>query len=196
VTGPSLTSPNCVYAPKALDALAQNSAERVVLWIEVEDDRRAAQSGQSYALARVADEVEVGSRGAILDHPASVRNARVPTVLGLHELNAVLVIAVNLLAFGWGGIYLWRKSYPGRLYAHALALGQSLLIAQVALGLLLLSDGRRAPDKLHYAYGTFALLAALSPWLYAPPVPARRLAWFVGATLLATALSIRAFTTA
>ncbi len=88
----------------------------------------------------------------------------------------MLVITVNLLAFGWGGIYLWRKSYPGRLYAHALALGQSLLIAQVALGLLLLSDGRRAPDKLHYAYGTFALLAALSPWLYAPPVPARRLA--------------------
>jgi len=120
----------------------------------------------------------------------------VAAVLGLHELNAVLVIAVNLLAFGWGGIYLWRKSYPGRLYAHALAFGQSLLIAQVALGLLLLSDGRRAPDKLHYAYGTFALLAALSPWLYAPPVPARRLAWFVGATLLATALSIRAFTTA
>ena len=147
-------------------------------------------------IARVADEVEVGSRGAFLDHPPSVRNVRVPTVLGLHELNAALVIAVNLLAFGWGGIYLWRKSYPGRLYAHALALGQSLLIAQVALGLLLLSDGRRAPDKLHYAYGTFALLAALSPWLYAPPVPARRLAWFVGATLLATALSIRAFTTA
>jgi hypothetical protein len=120
----------------------------------------------------------------------------VPTVLGLHELNALLVIAVNLLSFGWGGIYLWRKRYPGRLYAHALALGQSLLIAQVALGLLLLSDGRRAPDKLHYAYGTFALLAALSPWFYAPPVPARRLAWFVGATLLATALSIRAYTTA
>ena len=120
----------------------------------------------------------------------------VPPMLGLHELNAVLVIVVNLLAFGWGGIYLWRKRYPGRLYAHALALGQLLLIAQVALGLLLLSDGRRAPDKLHYAYGTFALLAALSPWFYAPPVPARRLAWFVGATLLATALSVRAYTTA
>jgi hypothetical protein len=176
--------------------ILRDSYLRVVLGIEVEDDRRAAQSGQPYALARVADEVEVGSRAAFFDHPASVRNVRVPTVLGLHELNAVLVIAVNLLAFGWGGIYLWRKSYPGRLYAHALALGQSLLIAQVALGLLLLSDGRRAPDKLHYAYGTFALLAALSPWLYAPPVPARRLAWFVGATLLATALSIRAFTTA
>ena len=117
-------------------------------------------------------------------------------MLGLHELNAILVIVVNLLAFGWGAAYLLRKRYPGRLYAHALALGQSLLIAQVGLGLLLLSDGRRAADKLHYAYGTFALLAALSPWLYAPPVPARRLAWFVGATLLATALSLRAFFTA
>ena len=120
----------------------------------------------------------------------------VPPMLGLHELNAVLVIVVNLLAFGWGGIYLWRKRYPGRLYAHALALGQSLLIAQVALGLLLLSDGRRAPDKLHYAYGTFALLAVLSPWLYAPTEPRARLLWFAGATLVAAALGVRAYMTA
>ena len=117
-------------------------------------------------------------------------------MLGLHELNAALVIAVNLLAFGWGGIYLWRKSYPGRLYAHALALGQSLLIAQVALGLLLLSDGRRAPDKLHYAYGTFALLAVLSPWLYAPDDPRARLLWFGCATAIAGALAVRAWMTA
>jgi hypothetical protein len=117
-------------------------------------------------------------------------------VLGLHELNAILVIATNLLACGWGASYLLRKRYPGRVYAHVLAAGQALLIAQVALGLLLLSDGRRAPDELHYLYGTLALLAALSPWLYAPPVPSRRLAWFVGATLFATALSVRAYTTA
>jgi len=37
-------------------------------------------------------------------------------VLGLHQLNALLVIAVNLLAFGWGGIYLWRKRF-GKLEA-------------------------------------------------------------------------------
>ncbi|HEY3106384.1 MAG TPA: hypothetical protein VGJ49_06270 [Gaiellaceae bacterium] len=116
-------------------------------------------------------------------------------MLGLHQINAILVILTNLLAFGWGLVYLLRKRYPGRIYAHLLAAGQALLIAQVALGLLLLSDGRRAPDRLHYAYGAFALFAALSPWLYAPPVPARRLAWFVGATLLATALAVRAYTT-
>ena len=117
-------------------------------------------------------------------------------MLELHQLNAFLVIAANVLACGWGASYLLRKRYPGRVYAHVLAAAQALLIAQVGLGLLLLSGGRRAPDDLHYLYGVLALGAALAPWLYAPPVPARRLAWFVGATLFAAALSVRAYTTA
>jgi hypothetical protein len=127
---------------------------------------------------------------------ASVQRLGFPTVLELHQLNAFVLVATNLLASWWGASYVLRKRYPGRVYAHVLAAGQALLIAQVALGLLLLSDGRRAPDQLHYLYGTLALVAALAPWLYAPPVPARRLAWFVGATLFATALSVRAYTTA
>jgi hypothetical protein len=113
----------------------------------------------------------------------------------LHGVNAVLVVAANGLAAGWGLLYVWRKRTPGRIYAHLLALSQALLIAQVALGLLLLSDGSSSPDRLHAVYGTLALLAALSPWMYAPPVPARRLVWFSGAALVATALSIRAYTT-
>ena len=113
----------------------------------------------------------------------------------LHALNAVLVVVANLLAAGWGFVYLRRRRTPGRVYAHTLALAQSLLIAQVALGLLLLSGGSSSPDRLHPLYGTLALLAVLSPWLYAPPVPARRLAWFTGAALVATALSVRAYLT-
>lgn len=114
----------------------------------------------------------------------------------LHELNGVALIAANLLAFGWGLYFVVRKRTPGRVYAHLLALGQALVIAQVALGLLLLSEGRRVADDLHYLYGALSLVAVLSPWLYAPPVPARRLVWFTGATLLATALAVRAYTTA
>lgn len=113
----------------------------------------------------------------------------------LHAVNAVLLIVANGLAAGWGLAYLWRKRTPGRIYAHVLALAQALLIAQVAIGLLLLSDGSSLPDRLHAVYGGLALLAVLSPWLYAPPVPARRLLWFSGAALVATALSIRAYTT-
>jgi len=116
-------------------------------------------------------------------------------VSGLHALNAVLVVGANLLAAVWGLVYLRRRRPPGRVYAHVLALAQSLVIAQVAIGLLLLSEGSSSPDKLHPLYGSLALLAVLSPWLYAPPVPARRLAWFSGAALVATALSVRAYFT-
>ena len=51
-------------------------------------------------------------------------------------------------------------------------------MAQVGIGLLLLSDDRRAPDDLHYAYGSLALGAALVPWFYAPAEGRRRLLWF------------------
>ena len=114
----------------------------------------------------------------------------------LHAANGLVVIAANVLALGWGGVYVARKRVPGRVYAHVLAAAQALVIAQVALGLLLVSDGQRTADDLHYLYGILALAAVLSPWLYAPPVPARRLLWFIGASLFAAALSVRAYTTA
>ena len=113
-----------------------------------------------------------------------------------HVVNAVVVIAANALALGWGAVYVACKRPPGRVYAHVLAAAQALVIAQVALGLLLLSDERRTADELHYLYGVLALAAVLAPWLYAPPVPARRLLWFTGASLFAAALSVRAYTTA
>ena len=58
---------------------------------------------------------------------------------------------------------------------HLLALPQTLLVAEAAFGLLLLSGGYRAADKLHYLYGGVALAVVLSPWFYAPADPRRRL---------------------
>ena len=81
------------------------------------------------------------------------------------------------------------------MLGHAIALVQTLLVAQVGLGLLLLSDDRRAPDDLHYVYGTLALAAVLAPWMYAPVEPRRRLGWFTGSSLLAGALATRAYLT-
>ncbi len=114
---------------------------------------------------------------------------------GLHAILGIVVIVVNGLAATAGGYFLWRRTDPRRFYSHLVALGQTLLIAQAAVGLLLLSEGRRAPDKLHYLYGAVALGAVLSPWLYAPPDPRRRLIWFSGASLLATVLAVRGYTT-
>jgi hypothetical protein len=110
-------------------------------------------------------------------------------------------VAFAVLAVTWGAgvaalIVFRRHREPGPLLRQLLALAQTVLIAQVALGLLLLSKDYRAPDRLHYAYGTFALLAALAPWLYAPVDPRRRLLWFGGSALVAGALAVRAYMTA
>jgi len=116
-------------------------------------------------------------------------------MLGAHEAVGAAVLGVAALATAWGGAAYARRREPGRLLGHAIALVQTLLVAQVGLGLLLLSDDRRAPDDLHYVYGTLSLAAVLSPWMYAPEEPRRRLAWFVGATLLAGLLAGRAYLT-
>jgi len=117
-------------------------------------------------------------------------------VLALHQANGALVIAVNVVAGLWGLYYLRRRRPPATAFRHVLALAQTLVIAQVALGLLLLSGGKDAGDHLHYLYGALALGAVLSPWLYAPALAERRLAWFVGASLVAAALGVRAYVTA
>jgi hypothetical protein len=116
-------------------------------------------------------------------------------MLAAHAVLAVAAIAVAVAAAVSGGVAYRRGGGAGRLVANLLALAQTLLVAQVALGLLLLSGERRASDELHYAYGSLALGAVLAPWLYAPREPRRRLLWFAGATLLAAALATRAYLT-
>jgi hypothetical protein len=117
-------------------------------------------------------------------------------MLAIHHAVAFAVLGVTALSACWGGYAYFRAGRAGVALSHLLALSQTLLVAQVGLGLLLLSDARRAPERLHYVYGSLALAAVLSPWLYAPAEPRRRLAWFAGATLIAAALAVRALTTA
>ena len=116
-------------------------------------------------------------------------------MLVAHRVVAVAVLAVTTISAAWAWLVYMRRRPASQLLAHLLALAQIVLVAQVGLGLLLLSDHRRAAHKLHYAYGTLALAAVLAPWLYAPEEPRRRLAWFGGATLVAAALAVRAYLT-
>ena len=116
-------------------------------------------------------------------------------MVSVHHAVAFLVIATCLAAAAGGAWAYFRKTEPRAYLTHLLALAQTLVIAQAALGLLLLSSHHRAMDKLHYLYGGVALLAVLSPWLYAPANRRGRLAWFTGATLVAGALAVRAYMT-
>ena len=117
-------------------------------------------------------------------------------MVGVHHAVAFAILAVTFGAAGVGAWTYYRHREARGLLTHLLALAQTLLVAQVGIGLLLLSSHHRAADKLHYLYGTLSLLAVLSPWLYAPADRRGRLAWFTGATLVAGALAVRAYMTA
>jgi hypothetical protein len=116
-------------------------------------------------------------------------------MLTAHHIVAFLVLA-SCVGAAAVAFVAYRRASAGRAVAHLLALAQTIVVAQVGLGMLLVAGGRRADDDLHYAYGTFALLAVLAPWLYAPAEPRRRLLWFGGSTLVAGALGARAYMTA
>jgi hypothetical protein len=116
-------------------------------------------------------------------------------MLTVHHVLAFLVIAVCIASAALA-LVAFRRRRVGALVSHALALAQTLVVAQLAFGLLLLADHRHAEKGVHYMYGSLALFAVAWPWFYAPPDPRRRLAWFGGATLLAAVLGIRAYMTA
>jgi hypothetical protein len=117
-------------------------------------------------------------------------------MLTVHHLLAFLVIAVCVLAALVALIAYRRRGNTGGVVAHVLALAQTLIVAQFAVGLLLLADHRHADKGTHYMYGSLAVLTVAWPWFYAPPDPRRRLAWFAGATLFAAVLAVRAYMTA
>jgi hypothetical protein len=116
-------------------------------------------------------------------------------VVSLHVVLGIRVTVVCVGAAVVGLVAYRREAGAGPLVSNALVLAQTLLIAQAGVGLLLLSDGRRAPERLHYTYGALALGVVLSPWFYAPEAGSRRLLWFAATTLVAGALAVRAFTT-
>src|ERR1700757_3081134 len=117
-------------------------------------------------------------------------------MVGVHHAVAFAVIAATFAAAATRAWTYYRHGEARGLLTHLLALAQTLLVAQVGIGLLLLSSHHRAADRLHYLYCTLALLAVLAPWMYAPTDRRGRLAWFTGATLVARALAVRAYLTA
>ncbi len=117
-------------------------------------------------------------------------------MVNVHHTVAYLVLAAALASALLGSVTAWRRRKAGHLLSQVIALAQTLVVAQVAMGLILLSQHRRANDQLHYLYGSLSLAAILAPWMYAPKEPRKRLLWFAGSSLVAALLAGRAYMSA
>lgn len=78
----------------------------------------------------------------------------------LHLVVGIAVLALNLVAGGWGGIA-WLAERPSVSFWYLLRVAQAAVVAQVAVGGLLVLLGRESPDGLHYVYGLAPLIVSL-----------------------------------
>ncbi len=67
----------------------------------------------------------------------------------------------------WGYIAYRRNAPPGEYFRQMLAMAQTLVIAQATLGLVLISEGYRPGDQLHFVYGLLPLLVRRVPLCFA-----------------------------
>jgi ABC-type uncharacterized transport system YnjBCD permease subunit len=112
-----------------------------------------------------------------------------------HMTIGALVVAINVLAGLWG-LWTWRRGRESsRGLTQVLALSHTVIFAQAAFGLYLLSGGFRAPESLHYVYGL--LPAGVVAFAYSARTADQRrnLLVFSIAALIAGSLSARAYMT-
>jgi hypothetical protein len=82
-------------------------------------------------------------------------------MLVVHLTVGIAVLGSNLGAGLWGA-WAWHRREPSIGFWYLLRAAQTLVVVQIALGALLLIDGREAADNLHYLYGVLGLPVALA----------------------------------
>lgn len=78
----------------------------------------------------------------------------------VHLAVGVALICLNLLAGVWGGVA-WIRQHPSIAFWYILRAAQVAVLAQVALGALLVFTGHKPDDNLHYLYGFLPLPVSL-----------------------------------
>jgi ABC-type phosphate transport system auxiliary subunit len=77
----------------------------------------------------------------------------------VHLVAGVAVLALNLLAGGWGGA-MWLAERPSVAFWYMLRAAQVAVVVQALIGAILLLLGREAVDGLHYVYGVAPLFVS------------------------------------
>ncbi len=113
----------------------------------------------------------------------------------IHETLGAVLIAINLVAGGWGLLIYRDRLRSGRAFEQVLALSHTIVVGQALVGLLLLGSNRRAPVQLHYVYGAVPAVLVLFGYSSRTDDPRRNVLVFAIVALLVAALGARAFMT-
>jgi hypothetical protein len=79
-------------------------------------------------------------------------------VLTLHQGFATVVLVYSLFMALWGLFLYIRGSNPSPGYLGALILAEGVAVLQGLIGIILLVQGHRPNDGLHYLYGFVAVV--------------------------------------
>jgi hypothetical protein len=81
-------------------------------------------------------------------------------VKDLHAIIGFATLGMNVLAAGWGGAA-WLRKDPSVSFWYFLRTAQLTVVVEVALGIVLLAQGKSPPDQLHYVYAVAPLVIAV-----------------------------------
>ena len=122
--------------------------------------------------------------------------ARDPLSLTLHQGFARVVLTYGVFMALWGLFLFVRGSNPSGGYLGALVLAEGVAILQGIIGLVLVLQGHRPADALHYLYGVAAVLVLPSAYLFSNRATERRDSLILGlASLFLVGVAIRGIAT-
>lgn len=78
----------------------------------------------------------------------------------VHAIVGVATVALNALAAAWGG-WAWSRGVASVSFWYFLRVAQVAVVVEVALGVVLLAQGSKVPDSLHYVYAVAPLVIAV-----------------------------------
>lgn len=79
---------------------------------------------------------------------------------GIHQTFALFALGANAVAAAWGSVC-WSRGIVSTPFWWLLRIAQVSVVVQVIFGLVLLAQGHRPPDDLHYIYAITPLIVAL-----------------------------------
>ena len=100
------------------------------------------------------------SRGVVRADNAGGAGVRLSPVTHVHEAFGLFALGANAVAAAWGA-FTWWRAIASRAFWYVLRLAQASVVIQILLGLVLLAQGKRPPDELHYIYAVAPLFVAL-----------------------------------